>query len=273
MRRWHPLQICTLAIATILAVGAARRTIAGGHRPGVVVEREIPRDRPDERRRPRRRLRRRAHARPAGRDLRRGSERRRVQERQRRRVVGAGLRPVDAMMSIGAIAVSPVESQRRLGRAPAKRTTARARRGATASTSRPTRARRGRRMGLNETRSIGRIVIDPANPDIVYVAARGPPVGTERRARRLQDDRRRRDLEEDAVRQRQHRRERRRRSIRAIRKSLYAATYQRERKSWGFNGGGPGSGIYKSTDGGDDLEETDDGTAGWRHGPDRPRHL
>ncbi len=31
---------------------------------------------------------------------------------------------------------------------------------------------------------------------------------------------------------------------------LYAAAYQRERKSWGFNGGGPGSGIYKSVDAG-----------------------
>jgi photosystem II stability/assembly factor-like uncharacterized protein len=32
--------------------------------------------------------------------------------------------------------------------------------------------------------------------------------------------------------------------------TLYAATYQRQRSAWGFNGGGPGSGIYKTTDGG-----------------------
>ena len=32
--------------------------------------------------------------------------------------------------------------------------------------------------------------------------------------------------------------------------TLYAASYQRMRKTWGFNGGGPGSGIYKTTDGG-----------------------
>ena len=31
-------------------------------------------------------------------------------------------------------------------------------------------------------------------------------------------------------------------------KTLYAASYQRERKSWGFNGGGPGSGLWKTTD-------------------------
>src|SRR3954470_24768246 len=32
--------------------------------------------------------------------------------------------------------------------------------------------------------------------------------------------------------------------------NLWAAMYQRERTAWGFNGGGPGSGIYSSTDGG-----------------------
>ena len=33
-------------------------------------------------------------------------------------------------------------------------------------------------------------------------------------------------------------------------KTLYAATYQRRRAQWGMNGGGAGSGIWKSTDGG-----------------------
>lgn len=32
--------------------------------------------------------------------------------------------------------------------------------------------------------------------------------------------------------------------------NLWAAMYQRERTAWGFNGGGPGSGIYNSIDGG-----------------------
>ena len=31
---------------------------------------------------------------------------------------------------------------------------------------------------------------------------------------------------------------------------LYAAAYQRRRTVFGYNGGGPGSGIYRSTDGG-----------------------
>ena len=33
-------------------------------------------------------------------------------------------------------------------------------------------------------------------------------------------------------------------------KVLYAATYQRRRATWGFNGGGPGSAIWKTSDGG-----------------------
>ena len=34
-------------------------------------------------------------------------------------------------------------------------------------------------------------------------------------------------------------------------KIIYAASYQRQRTWWGYNGGGPGSGLWKSTDGGD----------------------
>ena len=33
-------------------------------------------------------------------------------------------------------------------------------------------------------------------------------------------------------------------------KTLYTATYQRLRQQWGMNGGGPGSNIWKTTDGG-----------------------
>ena len=36
-----------------------------------------------------------------------------------------------------------------------------------------------------------------------------------------------------------------------IPKIMYAAAYQRRRRAWGFHGGGPGSGLYKSIDGGD----------------------
>ncbi|HEX9563117.1 MAG TPA: hypothetical protein VF981_04070 [Gemmatimonadaceae bacterium] len=40
---------------------------------------------------------------------------------------------------------------------------------------------------------------------------------------------------------------------------LYAAMYQRLRQPWGFNGGGPGSGIYKSTDGGTTWQKLTNG--------------
>src|SRR5213594_346601 len=59
-------------------------------------------------------------------------------------------------------------------------------------------------MGLKDTRSIGRIVLHPTNPDIVYVAALGHLWGTNPE-RDLQDDRRRQDMEPDPVRERHHR--------------------------------------------------------------------
>ncbi|MEZ5317938.1 MAG: hypothetical protein R2752_11105 [Vicinamibacterales bacterium] len=104
-------------------------------------------------------------------------------------------------------------------------------------------------LGLHETRSIGRVVLDPANPDVAYVAAvgnlwKGNP---ERGVFKTTDAGRNwskvlyvdeytgaTDLVMDP----------RNANV------LYAATYQRLRKAWGFNGGGPGSAIYKSTDAG-----------------------
>ena len=41
--------------------------------------------------------------------------------------------------------------------------------------------------------------------------------------------------------------------------TVYAATHQRMRKAWGFNGGGSGSGIYKTTNGGKIWNELTDG--------------
>jgi photosystem II stability/assembly factor-like uncharacterized protein len=104
-------------------------------------------------------------------------------------------------------------------------------------------------MGLKETRSIGRIVIDPLNPDVVYVAAVGhlwgsnPERGvfktadggaTWKRALFVDENTGATDLVMDPQNP----------------KVLIAATYQRQRKAWGFNGGGPGSGLFKSTDAG-----------------------
>ena len=41
--------------------------------------------------------------------------------------------------------------------------------------------------------------------------------------------------------------------------TIFAAMYQRRRTGWGFNGGGPGSGLYRTFDGGDSWTELTDG--------------
>jgi photosystem II stability/assembly factor-like uncharacterized protein len=104
-------------------------------------------------------------------------------------------------------------------------------------------------MGLKETRSIARIVIDPGNYDIVYVAAAGHLWGpnaergvfkttdggqTWKKVLFVDNNTGATDLIIDPM----------------DPQILYAATYQRQRAAWGFNGGGPGSAIYKTTDGG-----------------------
>ncbi|MGA2262022.1 MAG: hypothetical protein ABSH28_11360, partial [Acidobacteriota bacterium] len=104
-------------------------------------------------------------------------------------------------------------------------------------------------MGLKETRHIGRIIIDPANPDVVFVAAIGhlwgsnPDRGvfktvnggqTWTKVLYVDENTGANDILMDPKNP----------------QVLFASTYQRQRKAWGFNGGGPGSGIYRSPDGG-----------------------
>lgn len=103
--------------------------------------------------------------------------------------------------------------------------------------------------GLVETRHIGRIHVHPENPDIVYVAALGNlwKANTERGVFKSVDGGRNWsrvlyvDENTGAV-------------DMVIDPSdpdvLYVATYQRQRRTWGFIGGGPGSGIHKTEDGG-----------------------
>jgi photosystem II stability/assembly factor-like uncharacterized protein len=113
-------------------------------------------------------------------------------------------------------------------------------------------------MGLEDTRSIGRIVIDPTDPNIVYVAAQGHLWGpnAERGLFKTTDAGRTwekvlfvdentgaTDLVIDP-------------GNPAL---LYVAMYQRQRRTWGFNGGGPGSGIYKTNDGGATWTELTNG--------------
>jgi photosystem II stability/assembly factor-like uncharacterized protein/prefoldin subunit 5 len=105
-------------------------------------------------------------------------------------------------------------------------------------------------MGLCDTHHIGRIVIHPTNPDIVYVAALGHLWGpnAERGLFKTTDGGKSwthsKFIDEntgfvDVVLDPQNP------------DTLYAAAYQRRRRGWGFNGGGPESGLYKTTDGGE----------------------
>ncbi|HET9705275.1 MAG TPA: hypothetical protein VFP85_14635 [Vicinamibacterales bacterium] len=104
-------------------------------------------------------------------------------------------------------------------------------------------------VGLRETKHIARIVADPTDFNVVYVAASGSlwSAGGERgvykttdggltwtRSLHVDDNTGATDLVMDPQNS----------------KTLYAATYQRRRQQWGMNGGGPGSGIWKSTDAG-----------------------
>ncbi len=104
-------------------------------------------------------------------------------------------------------------------------------------------------IGLRETQTIARIVIDPRNPETVYVAAPGHLFGpnaergvykttdggkTWNNVKFIDNDTGFTDIALDP-------------SNPSI---LYAASYQRRRIGCCFNGGGPGSALWKSTDAG-----------------------
>lgn len=109
-------------------------------------------------------------------------------------------------------------------------------------------------LGLKETRHIGKICIHPYDPDIVYVAALGDAFGPneERGVFRSKDGGKTwkkvlyRNPDSGAV------------DISMDPKNpriLFAATWQTRRSFWNLNSGGPGSGIFRSLDGGDTWEE------------------
>jgi photosystem II stability/assembly factor-like uncharacterized protein len=105
-------------------------------------------------------------------------------------------------------------------------------------------------VGLRETLTIARIVVHPTNPDIVWVAAAGALFGSnpERGVFKSVNGGRdwKRVLYED---------EHSGATELIIDPSnpdrLFAALYQRQRTSYGFVSGGPGSGIFRSDDGGE----------------------
>ena len=136
-------------------------------------------------------------------DLCRSGQRRRLEVDRRRPRLQAGLRrahPVDRRHRHRS--QGPEE---RSGSAPASRGPATASRSATASTRRPTAATTWQRVGLDDTEHIARIPSSPADGNTVWVCATGHPWDSQRRARRLQDDGRRQDLEEGPLRRRRHR--------------------------------------------------------------------
>ena len=105
-------------------------------------------------------------------------------------------------------------------------------------------------MGLRTSMHVGRIQLHPTHPDIAWVAAQGSVWGPggERGVFKTTDGGRtwtqvlKGDEDTGAT------------DV-AIDWNdpmvLYAATYQRRRSAYGFDGGGPGSALWKSTDGGD----------------------
>jgi photosystem II stability/assembly factor-like uncharacterized protein len=109
-------------------------------------------------------------------------------------------------------------------------------------------------IGLENTRHISRVRVHPEDPDLVYVAAIGNPFGPsqDRGVYRSRDGGETWEqvffkheqagvidlvmCEDDP-------------------NVLYASTFEVFRRTWGLKAGGPNSGIFKSTDGGDTWEE------------------
>jgi photosystem II stability/assembly factor-like uncharacterized protein len=113
-------------------------------------------------------------------------------------------------------------------------------------------------MGLKETQHISRIVIHPENPDVLYVAAQGQLFGRNKERGIFKsidggatwkkvhyvDDRTgcselSMDLSDPNI--------------------LYAAMWEHQRLPWKVISGGPGSGLYKSMDGGETWTELTEG--------------
>lgn len=103
-------------------------------------------------------------------------------------------------------------------------------------------------IGLKETQSIARVVVHPTDPNTVYVAAIGHLFGPnkERGLYKTTDGGKNwtntKFIDEHTG------------FTEVVMHPtnpnvLFAASYQRLRQPWGFNGGGPGSAIWKTTDG------------------------
>lgn len=110
-----------------------------------------------------------------------------------------------------------------------------------------------RHMGLGDTHHVGRIALHPGDPDVVFVAAMGHLWGpneerglyrstdggeTWDRVAHVDENTGFVDVAVDPERP----------------EIVYAASYQRQRRTYGFHGGGPGGGLWRSDDGGETFE-------------------
>ena len=106
------------------------------------------------------------------------------------------------------------------------------------------------RMGLEASEHVGKVLVDPRDGNVVFAAAEGPlwSAGgqrglyksedrgvTWRAVLQVDDDTGVTDVEFDP----------------SDPDVMYAATYERRRSVWALLAGGPGSGVHKSTDGGE----------------------
>lgn len=113
-------------------------------------------------------------------------------------------------------------------------------------------------VGLDDTRQISEIVIHPTNPDIIWVAAQGSPwAPTDDRGVYKSSDGGKNwnkvlfvDENTGAVDLAIHPTNSR---------VLFAAMWDHDREPWEIRSGGPGSGIYQSTDGGESWNELTEG--------------
>lgn len=109
-------------------------------------------------------------------------------------------------------------------------------------------------VGLQDTKHIGRVLIHPTNPDIVYIAALGDIFGPSeaRGVYRTTDGGATwqkilyRDEDSGAVDMSMDPNNPR---------VIYASIWQTRRNFWNISSGGPGCGLFKSTDGGDSWTE------------------
>jgi len=112
-------------------------------------------------------------------------------------------------------------------------------------------------LGLEETRQIGRVAVHPTNPDVAFVAALGDAWGPseDRGVFRTRDGGRTwekvlyRDEDTGAI------------DLvldPSDPNTIYASLLELRRFPWGFRSAGPGTGLFKSTDGGDTWTELTD---------------